>query len=809
MLLRTFAVTCVATSAGCFKELPPLPPLVDTAEGSDAVSDTEPGIDSTQQALDSTISPDVTDQGDIVTPQLDAETGATEPPLDTLLPVDCSHLDDQCNLGIWSDDSVCTAAPVNEGGNCNDMNPCTADDRCEAGVCSGTDKTCSTSVVCKVSDCDPTTGECVEVDEQDGASCSDGEPCTIDDVCSSGFCVGDPNPCLAPDDCHGDGSCTEGVGCGFPTLANGTPCDDGNACTLDDECNGGLCGSSSTVTCLALDQCHLAGTCNPLTGCTNPAVEDGTPCDDSDICSVTEACLSGDCTPTVSLSDASTDWNLVLPSTSLAGAFTSGGGSSSYVLGVDATTDFGVSSLGANLAVTISPGDTAVATLRVDDGGLQQIDLVGTGSVDLASVKAGGGYDAAGVVGRSVLALIADGPVLDENGQSIFEEVWTAPDSYPLGYFGYRVDTVNSISGAFWTDSGGTLEIQALAPAGPNVDGVLVTKFTTCLNVSRIDSYWDSLNMITVDEEVVDVVCSAGTGIAMLHLSSVLRTTQTTLIRSNAPESLVVLAAASDQASTSHALAGSFEDALVFANGGGLLGPHSETGSPDAFVAKFANNGQLVWKRTLGTAGVDRIDAVAFGPDGSVFVAGQVWSGDFEVGSPSTVFSTSTTAPGGFVGKFTPTGDLEWVHRFEQVSSGPATLASIRTPTLTVRDDGTVAALLVTSNITSAGATVQIDTPAIGAVGHEYAIGVLELNPDGTRRWGSLVASYAHDDGSLSAPTSLLLAHPDTPAFTVAAIPASTISNATIGSATQTVLGSLERPLLMSYINSADAQICQ
>src|SRR4051812_44655442 len=77
---------------------------------------------------------------------------------------------------------------------------------------------------------------------------------------------------------------------------DGSPCDDGNACTQTDTCQGGACVGSNPVTCTALDQCHAPGTCNPGTGvCTNPVRTDGTPCSDGNACTINDFCVAGVC----------------------------------------------------------------------------------------------------------------------------------------------------------------------------------------------------------------------------------------------------------------------------------------------------------------------------------------------------------------------------------------------------------------------------------------------------------------------------------------------------------------------------------
>ena len=77
---------------------------------------------------------------------------------------------------------------------------------------------------------------------------------------------------------------------------NGTACNDGNACTTGDSCQAGVCVSGSPVVCTASDQCHDAGVCDPATGlCLNPPKADGTPCDDGNASTVNDLCTAGVC----------------------------------------------------------------------------------------------------------------------------------------------------------------------------------------------------------------------------------------------------------------------------------------------------------------------------------------------------------------------------------------------------------------------------------------------------------------------------------------------------------------------------------
>src|SRR2546427_275759 len=113
--------------------------------------------------------------------------------------------------------------------------------------------------------------------QPDGTACNDGDACTQTDTCQSGTCVGsNPVTCTALDQCHVAGTCDPATGtCSNPTKPDGTACNDGNACTQTDTCQSGSCVGSNPITCTALDQCHVAGTCDPATGtCSNPTKAD-------------------------------------------------------------------------------------------------------------------------------------------------------------------------------------------------------------------------------------------------------------------------------------------------------------------------------------------------------------------------------------------------------------------------------------------------------------------------------------------------------------------------------------------------------
>ena len=216
-------------------------------------------------------------------------------------PVTCTA-QDQCH-GIGTCNAAtgtCSNPALANGTTCNDGNACTQVDSCSSGVCTG-----SSPVVCtaenqchSVGVCAPATGVCSNPALANGTACNDGNACTLSDSCQSGSCVGSsPVTCVAADQCHVAGVCNPTSGtCSTPAAPNGTACNDGNTCTQLDSCQLGVCTGSSAVVCTASDQCHAAGACNPSTGaCSNPAAANGTTCNDGNACTQSDSCQSGTC----------------------------------------------------------------------------------------------------------------------------------------------------------------------------------------------------------------------------------------------------------------------------------------------------------------------------------------------------------------------------------------------------------------------------------------------------------------------------------------------------------------------------------
>src|SRR4029077_6245897 len=122
----------------------------------------------------------------------------------------------------------------------------------------------------------------------------DGTPCGAGcaSTCQSGTCAaGGRVTCDPLDQCHVGGTCDPTTGlCSNPPAANGTACNDNNACTRNDVCQAGGCAGAAIV-CSPSDECHLAGACDAATGiCSNPQAANGAACAGG-------TCQNGSCQP--------------------------------------------------------------------------------------------------------------------------------------------------------------------------------------------------------------------------------------------------------------------------------------------------------------------------------------------------------------------------------------------------------------------------------------------------------------------------------------------------------------------------------
>ncbi len=210
---------------------------------------------------------------------------------------------DQCHtIGTCVAATGCPAPVAKANGTtCSDSNACTNGETCQSGTCTGgTTVTCTGADTCHtVGACVPATGCPAPVSKANGTTCSDSNACTSGETCQSGTCTGGTTvTCTGADTCHTVGACVPATGCPAPvTKVNGTTCDDSNACTSGETCQSGTCTGGTAVTCTGADTCHTVGACVPATGCPAPVTKaNGTICNDSNACTSGETCQSGTCT---------------------------------------------------------------------------------------------------------------------------------------------------------------------------------------------------------------------------------------------------------------------------------------------------------------------------------------------------------------------------------------------------------------------------------------------------------------------------------------------------------------------------------
>jgi len=200
----------------------------------------------------------------------------------------------------------CNHPAVPNGNACDDQDACTLVDSCQSGACAG-----GNPVVCAAPDachepgtCDPNSGTCENAPEKpDGTPCDDGNACTQVDTCQAGTCTGAaPAICTASDACHNPGICNPATGiCDEGSFKpDGTQCNDGNACTQVDSCQAGACVGTSPVVCSAADDCHIPGSCDQATGVCGTGAEkpNGTQCNDGNACTQVDSCQTGACVGT-------------------------------------------------------------------------------------------------------------------------------------------------------------------------------------------------------------------------------------------------------------------------------------------------------------------------------------------------------------------------------------------------------------------------------------------------------------------------------------------------------------------------------
>lgn len=267
--------------------------------GSEGGTDAEPAADTT------------TDIGAANDTAGEDDTGGLQ---DASIPFDAGPpADAGCPLGTPCDDGEpCTFGDhCDANGNCKaglDMCACRKDADCDTEVtdrCRGT-AYCDvaklpyrcrinpgTVVVCDPSKatpctgvwCDPTKGECATYNRPTGTPCQDGDPCSVDDTCKDGGCAAGP---ATKCQCQDAKDCAE--------LDDGDPCNGTIYCAKTVFPYVCATNKASIISCPAsTDPCKL-NACAPKTGgCVTQPAPDFTLCDDGKVHTVGDVCIQGEC----------------------------------------------------------------------------------------------------------------------------------------------------------------------------------------------------------------------------------------------------------------------------------------------------------------------------------------------------------------------------------------------------------------------------------------------------------------------------------------------------------------------------------
>jgi hypothetical protein len=194
-----------------------------------------------------------------------------------------------CTPSYTKDGAECVPNHANLGTGCNDGDVTTQDDACDgAGGCVGSPYACPQTTSCTPSYSQDGVG-CVAQYADPGAGCNDADATTKNDVCDGkGECAGTPFECPAPTTCTPSYT-QDGSGCSPNHADPGADCDDGDPSTNDDVCNGsGIC-SGSPYSCPLTDSCTPSYKQDGI-GCTPDYADQGAGCNDGDAGTKNDIC---------------------------------------------------------------------------------------------------------------------------------------------------------------------------------------------------------------------------------------------------------------------------------------------------------------------------------------------------------------------------------------------------------------------------------------------------------------------------------------------------------------------------------------
>jgi K319-like protein len=178
----------------------------------------------------------------------------------------------------------------------NDGLYCNGEEHCINYNCQFQATECDDQDQCTQNICNEDLDQCEFPNETDGTGCDDGLYCTVDDQCSSAVCSGTARDCSAAGGSCVDGTCNEDNDvCDGTTLPDNTVCDDQDQCTSDDKCLTGQC-QGTAKDCSHLDSDCTLGACENISGdCYTEPANETQACEDGLYCTENSTCQTGEC----------------------------------------------------------------------------------------------------------------------------------------------------------------------------------------------------------------------------------------------------------------------------------------------------------------------------------------------------------------------------------------------------------------------------------------------------------------------------------------------------------------------------------
>ncbi len=519
----------------------------------------------------------------------DQQDGGVEPP-----PCDDGN---PCTVDEWNG-SECVTSPAPDDTPCDDADACTQDDHCVSGSCAGTQMGCpNDGNPCTKVVCDPTVG-CIAQPALDDTPCDDGDACTLDDACVDGQCVASvTEQCDDDDPCTAD-LCDAASGCVHQPL---DPCPHTGDGLWARRFGGGGTQRATAVAARPGGGVLAAGTFDTGFGLESTLLDDP---------------VSGESDAWVAA------WQ---PLGDFAWASPIGGAGGEEVVALAPAAGGGVVAVG-RFDHTLVAGDVSLSAKGLEDGFLLSLDAQGTPQWGLQA-----GYtnddaieDAVVTSSGKVVAVGSFRTLLEFAGSTFLADdldgmiLTVSADGQPLAAV--------QVEGPLGTDA------RAVAAAS---DGTLVVTGTFHSAVTLGD---------------VELAGAGGIDTFVARLDTDGFVTGGWVVGGAGSEKVSDVAVAADGTVI---VTGWYQGNGQFGDG---QVEFSNAQSDDVFVAAFDPQGNAAWHRVFGSGKPDYAQALGVAPDGYVTVIGQT-EGALPVGATTLTSESNWTI---FLFSLDPTGEVAW-----------------------------------------------------------------------------------------------------------------------------------------------------